>query len=78
MNRHFTWSSESREGLAACGAKGVPSFLSYFKTLSVGPGPGNRTRDLPTSNGWANTAAGSGHEYALLESTSEVWPESRW
>ena len=47
MNRHFTWSSESREGLAACGAKGVPTFLSYFKTLSVGPGPGNRTRDLP-------------------------------
>ena len=45
-NRHFTWSSESREGLAACSAKGVPSFLSYFKTLSVGPGPGNRTRDL--------------------------------
>ena len=47
LNRHFTWSSESREGLAACGAKRVPSFLSYFKTLSVGPGPGNRTRDLP-------------------------------
>ena len=25
------------EGLAACRAKGVPSFLSYFKTLSIGP-----------------------------------------
>ena len=28
-------------------AKGVPSFLSYFKTLSNGPAPGNLTRDLP-------------------------------
>ena len=32
-------SSEPREGLAACSAKAVPSFLSYFKTLSVGPAP---------------------------------------
>ena len=38
-DRHFTWSSEPREGLAACSAKGVPSFLSYFKTLSIGPAP---------------------------------------
>ena len=30
-DRHFTWSSEPREGLAACTAKGVPSFLSYFR-----------------------------------------------
>ena len=45
-DRHFTWSSEPREGLAACSAKGVPSFLSYFKTLSCSR-PGNRTRDLP-------------------------------
>ena len=34
-DRHFTWSSEPREGLGACTAKGVPSFLSYFKTLSI-------------------------------------------
>ena len=26
-DRHFTWSSEPREGLACCSAKGVPSFL---------------------------------------------------
>ena len=39
-DRHFTWSSESREGLAACSTKLVPSFLSYFKTLSIGPAPG--------------------------------------
>ena len=37
---HFTWSSEPREGLAFCSAKEVPSFLSYFKTLSIGPAPG--------------------------------------
>ena len=30
----------SREGLAGCSAKEVPSFLSRFKTLSVGPAPG--------------------------------------
>ena len=34
------------EGLAACSAKGVPSFLSYFKTLSICPVPGN---ELATS-----------------------------
>ena len=34
------WSSEPREGLAACSAKGVPSLLSYFKTLSIGQAPG--------------------------------------
>ena len=39
-DRHFTWSSETREGLACCSAKGVPSFLGYFKTLSIGPAPG--------------------------------------
>ena len=40
QDRHFTWSSEPREGLAACAAKAVPSFLSYFKTLSIDPAPG--------------------------------------
>ena len=35
---HFTcmWSSEPCKDLAICRAKEVPSFLSYFKTLSVG------------------------------------------
>ena len=36
-DRHFTWSSEPPDGVAACTAKGVPSFLSQFKTLIVGP-----------------------------------------
>ena len=40
-DRHFTWSSEPREGsLAACRARGVLLFLSYFKTLNIGPVPG--------------------------------------
>ena len=39
-DRHFTWSSDPREDVAACSAKGVPSFLSYFKTLSIGPALG--------------------------------------
>ena len=40
QDRHFTWSSEPREGLACWSAKGVPSFLGYVKTLSIGPAPG--------------------------------------
>ena len=32
--RHFTWSSQPREDLAACSAKGVPSQL-HVKTLSI-------------------------------------------
>ena len=36
----FTCSSEPRKGQAVCGAKEVPSFLSYFKTLSIGPAQG--------------------------------------
>ena len=39
-DRHFARSSESREGLPVCRAKEVPSFLSYFKTQSIGPAPG--------------------------------------
>ena len=38
--RHFTWSSEPCKGSAACREKEVLSFLSYFKTLSIGPAPG--------------------------------------
>ena len=40
QDRHFTWSSEPREGLACCSAKGAPSFLGYFKILSIGPAQG--------------------------------------
>ena len=32
---HFSY--EPKEGLAICRAKAVPSFLSNFKTLSIGP-----------------------------------------
>ena len=60
-DHHFTWSSEPREGPAACRAKGVPSFLSYFKTLSIGPAPGVEPATSPSavkqSTDWANPAA---------------------
>ena len=38
---HVTWSSERHEGLAICSrAKVIPSLISHFKTLSIGPTPG--------------------------------------
>ena len=59
-DHHFTWSSEPREGLTACTAKGVYSFLSYFKTLSIGPAPGiepaTSRSAVNRSNDWANPA----------------------
>ena len=49
------WSSEP------CRAKIVPSFLSYFKTLSIGPTPGIEPATFPStvkcSTDWANPAA---------------------
>ena len=60
-DRHFTWSSEPREGLAICMAKVVPSFLSYFKTPSIGPTPGiepaTARSAVKRSTDWANPAA---------------------
>ena len=62
-DRHFTctWSSERREGLAVCMAKAVPSFLIYFKTLSIGPvpriEPANSRSAVKRSTDRANTAA---------------------
>ena len=41
VNNYCKWdghlSYEPKEGLAICRAKAVPSFLSCFKTLSIGP-----------------------------------------
>ena len=48
-DHHFTWSSESREGLAACSGKAVPSFLSYFKTLSIGLATGIEPATFPSA-----------------------------
>ena len=59
-DRHFTWSSEPRESSAACSAKRLPSFLSYFKTLSNGPAPGiepaTSRSAVMRSTDWANPA----------------------
>ena len=52
--------TEAREGLTICRAKAVPSFLSHFKTLSVGPIPGiepvTRRSAVKRSNNGANPA----------------------
>ena len=39
-DRHFTWSSEPREGLAAYRLKEYLHISVIFKTLSIGPPPG--------------------------------------
>ena len=69
-DRHFTWSSEPRVDLAICWAnmaKAVPSFLSYFKTLSIGSAPGIEPATsrcaVKRSTDWANPA---GVIYLLL------------
>ena len=58
---HVTWSSEPREGPATCKAKVVPSFLSYFNTLSIGPvpeiEPATSCSAVKRSTDWANPAA---------------------
>ena len=52
------WLSEPREGLLVCRVKAVPSFLSYFKTLSIGPAPGiepaTSRSAVKRSTDWAN------------------------
>ena len=64
------WSSEPHEGLAVCRAKAVPSFLSYFKTLSVGPAPGI---EPPTSRSAVKRSADwATHNPALSRSTCTV------
>ena len=53
QDRHFTWSSESNEGLAACSANGVPWFLSnfFFSNFKIRPQESSRyvqSSALPT------------------------------
>ena len=58
-SRHFTSSPEPREVLAACSAKAVASFLSYFKTLSIGLAiePVTFRSAVKRSTDWANPTA---------------------
>ena len=60
-DRYFTWSSEPRDGLTVCRAMAAPSFLSYFKTLSIGPvlgiEPVTSRSAVKRSTDWANPAA---------------------
>ena len=43
----FMWSPEPCEGLASCNAKGILSFLSYFKTLSFASALGIKPATSP-------------------------------
>ena len=56
----FTWSTAPREGLAAYNAKGVSSFLSYFKSMSIGPAlgiePATFCSAVKRFTDWANPA----------------------
>ena len=71
---------EAREGLAICRAKAVPSFLSHFKTLSIGPVPGiepaTSRSAVKSSTDWANPAAvipGGGRLWELLAKKLGLW-----
>ena len=46
---HFARSSKPHQGLVVYREKTVPSFLRYFKTLSIGPDPRNQTRGAARS-----------------------------
>ena len=54
---HFTWSSEPREG----GLAAYTANSQYFKTLSIGPAPGNEPATsrpaVKHSTDWSNPAA---------------------
>ena len=56
----FMWSPEPCEGLASCNAKGILSFLSYFKTLSIASAPvikpATSRSVVKSSSGLANLA----------------------
>ena len=65
-DRHFSWLSEPREGLAICKAKAVLSFLGYFKTVSIGSVPGTEPATsrfaVKRSTEWANRNFSHGEE----------------
>ena len=54
-------SSEPRQGEAVCRGKAVSSFLSFCKTMSIGPAPGidpaTSCFAVKRSNNWANPVA---------------------
>ena len=60
---HFARSSKPHQGLVVYREKTVPSFLRYFKTLSLGQDPGNQTHGVPLcrkafqTSDWANHVA---------------------
>ena len=77
-DRHFTWSSEPREGLAVRRTKEIPSFLSYFKTLSIGPAtgiePATSRSAVKRSIDWAKPAAVNCTERSGIVRRHEIHP----
>ena len=73
-DRHFTWLSEPREGPTACGAKGVPSFLSDFKTLRIGIEPATSPSAVKRSTDWANPAARK--YFPGCDFNTQIWKEA--
>ena len=63
----FTWSSEPPDGLAARIAKGVPSFLSQFKTLSVGPVSGIEPATTATSRSAVKRSTDGANPAAVIK-----------
>ena len=57
----FTYSTGDETAILRCHTKRVPSFLSYFKTLSISPAPGiepaTSLSAFKLSTDWANTTA---------------------
>ena len=76
-DRHLTWSFETREGLAVFMAKALPSFLSYFKTLSIGPVPGiepaTSRSAVKRSTDWATKHSIVFYQQKLMEEGLETW-----
>ena len=79
---HFPWSPEPREGLAVCRAKGVPSILSYFKTLSIGPAPGIEPATFRSavkrSTDWAYPAAVLNNGGQLFKTSHKLCERKTW
>ena len=61
QGHYLRWSSESRQGQSLLQGKAVPSFLSYFKILSIDPAlgiePATSRSAVKCSTNWANPTA---------------------
>ena len=79
--RHFTWSSEAHES-SCLQVKRVPSFLSYFKTLSTCPPPGIEPATsrfaVMRSTDWANRARPITIKFRIRRESSKPQTNYHW